>query len=172
MSGMRLRLSGTEQGLTTHVSTQISGAESPELVRESLINIFPDFPHLEGIEPTFPSNNHKVWEASNISLANYLDIIHEQRILDTALDAMSKRIDGDTTEFYLSRQASIKGKVAFPVGENNALGGVIILRISGPNLVQWLEAATWHDGRETIPRSIGDELAMTESDDPVTWIQD
>ena len=61
---------------------------------------------------------------------------------------MSKRIDGDTTEFYLSRQASIKGKVAFPVGENNELGGVIIVRISGPNLVQWLEAATWHDGRD------------------------
>ena len=116
---MRLRLSGTEQGLTTYVSTQISGSRKPRIGSRIFNQYLPDFPHLEGSEPTFPSNNHKVWEASNISLANYLDIIHEQRILDTALDAMSKRIDGDTTEFYLSRQASIKGKVAFPVGENN-----------------------------------------------------
>lgn len=172
MSGMRIRLSGTEQGLTTHVSTFLTGADSPELVRESLLNIFPDFPVVHGEEPKFPSNQELLWEASNISLVNYLDIIHEQRISDTALDAMSHRLDGDSTEFYLSRQASIKGKVAFPVGDNNELGGVIAVRISGSGLAQWLEAATWHEGRETIPRSIGDELTMTESGDPVTWIQD
>ena len=59
---------------------------------------------------------------------------------------MSKRIDGDTTEFYLSRQASIKGKVTFPVGENNELGGSNYSEdkwpefgsiVGGSNLARW-----------------------------------
>ena len=172
MTGMRLKLSGTEQSLTTVVSTTISGADSPELVRESIIQLFPDFPEQAATEPSFPSENLESWQAENISLATLLDTIHEQRILDTALDYMSKSLNSDSTTFYILRQASIRGKVAFPVGDVNELGGVIKIEISGPNLEQWLEAATWHEGRDVVPRTIGDELTMTENGDPVTWIQD
>lgn len=172
MSGMRLKLSGTEQGLTTIVSTTISGAESPDLVKESLIHIFPDFPNQASTEPIFPSENMIVWEAENISLATFLDAIHEQKILDTALDCMSKNLNSDSTSFFILRQASIRGKIAFPVGDINELGGVIKIDISGPNLRQWLEAATWHEGRDMVPRTIGDELTMSKDGDPVTWIQD
>lgn len=172
MTGMRLKLSGTEQGLTTVVSTTISAADSPELVRESIIHLFPDFPEQTATEPIFPSQNLVSWQAENISLATLLDAIHEQRILDTALDYMSKGLNSDSTTFYILRQASIRGKVAFPVGDINELGGVLKIEISGPNLEQWLEAATWHEGRDVVPRTIGDELTMTENGDPVTWIQD
>ena len=97
MTGMRLKLSGTEQGLTTVVSTTISGADSPELVRESIIQLFPDFPEQSATEPSFPSENLESWQAENISLATLLDTIHEQRILDTALDYMSKSLKSDST---------------------------------------------------------------------------
>ena len=37
-------------------------------------------------------------------------------------------------------------------------------------LEDWLEAATWHSGRENIPRRIGDEFTMDEiTGDAVTW---
>ena len=85
---------------------------------------------------------------------------------------MSKSLNSDSTTFYILRQASIRGKVAFPVGDVNELGGVLKIEISGPNLDQWLEAATWHEGRDAVPRTIGDELTMTENGDPVTWIRD
>ena len=48
------------------------------------------------------------------------------------------------------------GKVAFPLPDDNPLGGVITIEIGGENLGDWLEAATWHSGRRT---SLG-ELVM------------
>ena len=39
-------------------------------------------------------------------------------------------------------------------------GGLITIEIEGDNLGDWLEAATWHSGRENIPRRIGDEFSM------------
>ena len=39
------------------------------------------------------------------------------------------------------------GKVAFPLPDDNPLGGVITIEISGENLGDWL-GATWHNGRE------------------------
>ena len=103
-------------------------------MRESIIQLFPDFPEQAAIEPSFPSENLVSWQAENISLATLLDAIHEQRILDTALDYMSKSLNSDSTTFYILRQASIRGKVAFPVGDVNELGGVLKIEISGPNL--------------------------------------
>ena len=93
-------------------------------------------------------------------METFLEVIHKQAILDTALDYMSKNLDTNGTIFQISRQAAMAGKVAFPLLGDNPLGGVITVEIEGENLGDWLEAATWHSGRENIPRRIGDEFTM------------
>ena len=83
---------------------------------------------------------------------------------------MTLRFDGSSTSFDLLRQAAIVGKIAFPLGEEQPLGGVISITLEGENLGDWLEAATWHKGRDIAPRSIKDDLAMSEDGEAVTWI--
>ena len=64
------------------------------------------------------------------------------------------------TTFQILRQAAIAGKIAFNLTEKNPLGGVIEVELSGDNLESWIEAATWHKGRDTVPRRINDERTM------------
>ena len=66
-------------------------------------------------EPTLGQPVNAAWEFKDVSLGAFLQQLHEQRILDTALDAMSMNIDGDSTTFHVSRQAAVAGKVAFPI---------------------------------------------------------
>jgi predicted RNA binding protein with dsRBD fold (UPF0201 family) len=82
---------------------------------------------------------------------------------------MSANLDASGTIFHISRQAALAGKVAFPLPGDNTLGGVITVEIGGENLEDWLEAATWHGGRENIPRKVGDEFTMDQEGEAVTW---
>jgi hypothetical protein len=91
-----------------------------------------------------------------------------QRILDTALDAMTMNLEFDTTVFDLSRQAAMAGKVAFALEDVN-LGGKLTVSLSGDDLELWIEQQTWHEGRNEIPRSAGDDLSMRRSGFPVEW---
>ena len=72
-----------------------------------------------------------VWEFEDVSLATFLHQLHEQRILDTALDAMSMSMDGNTTTFRVARQAAVAGKIAFPIPGDAPLGGVFSITITG-----------------------------------------
>ena len=102
------------------------------------------------------------------SLDSLLESARNQRILDTALDAMSMRLEDDSTIFSVSRQGAIAGKLSF-VLEERTLGGEITVRIEMQGLADWLERLTWHSGRDSIPRVIGDGLGMSEQGDPVEW---
>ena len=48
-------------------------------------------------------------------------------------------------------------KIAFNLPNENPLGGVIQIELSGDDLPAWIEAATWHNGRDVVPRRIDDE---------------
>ena len=100
----------------------------------------------------------------------FLILLHKQQILDTALDSMSRNLSSGDTEFQILRQAAISAKIAFNIPGENPLGGLITIRLKGKNLQDWIEAATWHKGRDSIPRSINDELAMDKSGEATTWI--
>ena len=41
--------------------------------------------------------------------------------------------------------------------------------LTGENLAVWLEEQTWHAGRNSIPRSVGDDLAMSDDGETVEW---
>jgi predicted RNA binding protein with dsRBD fold (UPF0201 family) len=167
----RLRLTGVGEGMTTVITTELCGADSPLKVRQALEQVFPEAPAQEpGPEPEFGSGTNQRWAYENVSLAQFLHLIHEQRILDTALDAMSLNLNNDTTEFSIARQAAIGGKISFPIPGEATLGGVIHVAIEGTGLADWLQAATWHKGRAQVPRQVNDEMAMNDDGEASTWV--
>ena len=78
-------------------------------------------------------------------------------------------LKNNSTRFQILRQAAIAGKVSFNLTEKNPLGGVIEIELSGDDLETWIEAATWHKGRDTVPRRIHDERTMHNDGDASTW---
>ncbi len=82
--------------------------------------------------------------------------------------AMKSKEDG--TSFKLSRQSASIGKVSF-VLEGSTLGGVIEVSLVGQDIVLWLEQQTWHNGRENVPREVGDEFSMTEYGEATEWFK-
>ena len=80
---------------------------------------------------------------------------------------------GDSTTFEILRQASLNGKIAFNMIDDKPLGGVIEISLSSPDLVEWLEAATWHKGRDIIPRNVNDEKMMNSDGDsaPCSFVE-
>jgi predicted RNA binding protein with dsRBD fold (UPF0201 family) len=97
-----------------------------------------------------------------------LNQAEKNRILDTAFDAMTQDLEDDTTTFSLSRQAAFVGKVAF-VTDERPFGGIMDVSLSGEELGLWLEQQTWHEGRHSIPRTAGDDLAMHDDGMPTEW---
>ena len=138
---------------------------------QALVGLFPEFSAPDEIlKPQLGSASNTELSNEGVSLETFLKKLHEQRILDTALDSMSLLLENNQTKFRLSRQAAIVGKVAFPLPNEEPLGGVITVTLNGEHLSDWLVAATWHKGRDVIPRSIADESAMDSDGDAVTWI--
>ena len=70
--------------------------------------------------------------------------------------------------FSISRQSASIGKISFTLGER-PLGGTIEVLLEGEDVGLWLEQQTWHGGRSTIPRSIGDEVSMGKEGAPAEW---
>jgi predicted RNA binding protein with dsRBD fold (UPF0201 family) len=82
---------------------------------------------------------------------------------------MGRNMKDNTTQFSLTRQAAIVGKVAFPLPDETPLGGTIDVHLTAPNLLDWLHAATWHKGRDHVPRTLDDERAMAKDGEASTW---
>ncbi|HJM68142.1 MAG TPA: hypothetical protein QF716_04625 [Candidatus Thalassarchaeaceae archaeon] len=134
-------------------------------------NIFPDF-FIENVpdEEQFPVTRDTV-EITREGLApdRLLELLAAQRILDTALDAMSLNLQSTSTSFLISRQAALSSKVAFVLETERTIGGVIEVVLESEDLVDWLQEATWHSGRREIPRTVGDELSMRSDGSVTEW---
>ncbi len=165
----RLKLSGIGEGLSTIVSSKLTGADIPELVLECIQNIFPDFTCGLPAPPEFPTNQSDSIACENVSLENFVTLLHKQSILDTALDYMSADLGPNGTTFRITRQAALVGKISFPLPNESPLGGEITIQLIGNDVKDWLEAATWHEGRDNVPRRVGDDLSMDANADSVTW---
>jgi len=166
-----VKLNGVNEGITVHIQTVLEGADDPNKVADAVHALFPEFP-LPGevVEPEFGAASNHVWEAEHVSLGHFLSMLHTQRILDTSLDAMGRHRNGDTTVFKMARQAALSSKVAFPLPGEAPLGGVIQVTLTSPNLMDWLHAATWHKGRDSVPRSLDDERSMAKDGEASTWV--
>ncbi len=127
MSAPLLRLTGVGEGIEICIETTLSGADSPAKIAEAILQIFPEFPIPENCpEPVLGKGSNYNWKATKVDLAHYLELLHKQRILDTALDSMGKNLQGRTTSFELTRQAAMFGKIAFPYPTAYLLGAYIM----------------------------------------------
>ncbi len=152
------------------VSTTVRTHDDPAKVVESVRSIFPDWnPDETLVRSDFPIRRESREIVGSIeTMDNLLSILRENRILDTALDAMAMEADREGTVFRISRQSAIIGKISFVLG-SDPLGGVIEISLTGSDIVIWLEQFTWHSGRENVPREVGDELAMSPSGEASDW---
>ena len=152
------------------VSTVVRSHDDPNKVVDSVRSIFPEWSPKRTLEKSdFPLRRDSEEISGNVdSLDNLLAILRDNRVLDTALDAMAMQADEEGTVFSLSRQSASIGKVSFVLGES-PLGGTMEVSLTGRDIVIWLEQATWHNGRDIVPREVGDELAMTEDGRASEW---
>ena len=152
------------------VSTIVRSHDDPNKVVDSVRSIFPEWSPKRTLEKSdFPLRRDSEEISGNVdSLDNLLAILRDNRVLDTALDAMAMQADEEGTVFSLSRQSASIGKVSF-VLEGSPLGGTMEISLTGRDIVIWLEQATWHNGRDIVPREVGDELAMTEDGEASEW---
>lgn len=165
-----VKLNGIDEGVSIKIITRLEGADDPNKVADAMQALFPEFPlPTEVVQPQFGSATGQHWAAENIPIGKFLILLHTQRILDTALDAMGRNMNENTTQFSLTRQAAIVGKVAFPLPDETPLGGTIDVHLTAPNLLDWLHAATWHKGRDHVPRTLNDERSMARDGEASTW---
>ena len=152
------------------VSTVVRSHDDPNKVVDSVRSIFPEWSPKRTLEKSdFPLRRDSEEISGNVdSLDSLLSILRDNRVLDTALDAMAMQADEEGTVFRLSRQSASIGKVSF-VLEGSPLGGTMEISLTGRDIVIWLEQATWHNGRDIVPREVGDELAMTEDGEASEW---
>ena len=153
------------------VSTRVMSHEIGGKCVEGVQKIFPDF-SVENIpaEEEFPVRRGEVkLICDNLSPNYFLQLLTEQRILDTALDAMALNLHPPSTTFLLSRQAALSGKVAFVLETERTVGGVIEVTFVCDDIVDWLQEATWHPGRRDVPRSVGDDLSMRNDGSVTEW---
>lgn len=169
MSERRIILSGIGEGIEVEIKTDAKGAESPLKIQEAVQMIFPDAEVMEASEPLFGKNNSHQFTWRNLSMSVFLQKIHEQCILDTALDCMTKNFKNSSVSFSISRQAALMGKISFPIPNDYPLGGLIQIQLSGENVVDWIQSATWHEGREQFPRVAYDDMSMAKDGESRIW---
>ena len=152
------------------VSTVVQPHEDPNRVVEAVKAMFPDWnPDVGPSNTDFPNKRPAVMmTGSSESLDTLLEATRSQRILDTALDAMTMELDGESTGFSLSRQAALAGKASFVIS-GRVMGGEIRVGLTREGLASWLEQQTWHAGRDSVPRRVGDGLSMSDDGEPVEW---
>ena len=111
----RLKLTGVDEGYSVVVSSKLVGADDPEIVLDSILKIFPEFTCGIPESPKFPTEQNDIIASEGVSLSTFLELLHNQSILDTALDSMSANLDETGTVFHLSRQVSNGRKSRFSI---------------------------------------------------------
>ena len=153
------------------VSTRIESFEDQFLVVESIKSIFPDWsPDFVAERLSFPVGMKPQKSSGEVETIDLLSsLLRENRILDTAMDAMTLGSNHKKISFSLSRQSASIGKASFVLRGEYPLGGTVQVSIIGEDVDLWIEQQTWHSGREKVPRVVGDELSMSESGEASDW---
>ena len=165
-----LTYNGRDEGIMVTLSTMLKPGDDGSKISEAVMKLFPDASIDRMGEETFPSQQNVLIECPHLSVETFLTQIRQQAILDTAMDAMAKNVDGNTTVFSISRIAAFANKISF-TNEEIPLGGCFTIRLEGTGLGDWIEAVTWHNGRQEVPRQLNDELAMHQDGEASTWHQ-
>ena len=159
---------------TVWIETRIGAHEDPAKIMECIHILFPDFhPDSEFEVGGYPRSQPWVTiQGPANDLSSFLQKLRDQRILDTAMDAMSMDITEKSSMFRISRQAALAGKVGFVLEGDSSLGGDLRILLEHDDIRYWIETATDHPGRRNVPRRIGDEQGMEMDGSPREWAEE
>jgi|TARA_A100001234_G_scaffold19641_1_gene15611 predicted RNA binding protein with dsRBD fold (UPF0201 family) len=124
------------QKTTIQIFCQINPSEDPEKVKLAVNNIFPDM-ELE------VSDTQIVGKTNNFSVLSPISkSIHEKNIKNTYQRILKNNNDGDSTWFYLNKQAAFVNSVALCSEANESSLGPIKVVLRSNDIEQVIESIT------------------------------
>ena len=124
------------QKTTIQMFCQINPSEDPEKVKLAVNNIFPDM-ELE------VSDTQIVGKTNNFSVLSPISkSIHEKNIKNTYQRILKNNNDGDSTWFYLNKQAAFVNSVALCSEANESSLGPIKVVLRSNDIEQVIESIT------------------------------
>ena len=124
------------QKTTIQIFCQINPSEDPEKVKLAVNNIFPDM-ELE------VSDTQIVGKTNNFSVLSPISkSIHEKNIKNTYQRILKNNNDGDSTWFYLNKQAAFVNSVALCSEANESSLGPIKVILRSNDIEQVIESIT------------------------------
>ena len=124
------------QKTTIQIFCQINPSEDPEKVKLAINNIFPDM-ELEVTDTQIVGNTNNFSVLSQISKS-----IHEKNIKNTYQRILKNNNDGDSTWFYLNKQAAFVNTVALCSEANESSLGPIKVILRSNDIEQVIESIT------------------------------
>lgn len=124
------------QKTTIQIFCQINPSEDPEKVKLAVNNIFPEM-ELE------VSDTQIVGKTNNFSILSPISkSIHEKNIKNTYQRILKNNNDGDSTWFYLNKQAAFVNSVALCSEANESSLGPIKVVLRSNDIEQVIESIT------------------------------
>jgi len=124
------------QKTTIQIFCEINPSEDPEKVRLAVNNVFPDI-ELE------VSDSNVVGETNNIQILSQISkSIHEKNTKNTYQRILKKNNDGDSTWFYLNKQAAFVNTVALCSEANESSLGPIKVILRSNDIQQTIDSIT------------------------------
>ena len=124
------------QKTTIQIFCSVNSSEDPDKVKTAVNNIFPDVElEISDTEISGKTNNFSV--LSQISKS-----IHEKNVKNTYQRILKKNNDGESTWFYLNKQAAFVNTVALCSEANESSLGPIKIILRSNNIEQVIDSVT------------------------------
>ena len=124
------------QKTTIQIFCTINPSEDPDKVKTAVNNIFPDV-ELETSDTEISGKTNNFSVLSQISKS-----IHEKNIKNTYQRILKKNNDGESTWFYLNKQAAFVNTVALCSEANESSLGPIKIILRSNNIEQVIDSVT------------------------------
>ena len=124
------------QKTTIQIFFSINPSEDPDKVKTAVNNIFPDV-ELETSDTEISGKTNNFSVLSQISKS-----IHEKNVKNTYQRILKKNNDGESTWFYLNKQAAFVNTVALCSEANESSLGPIKIILRSNNIEQVIDSVT------------------------------
>ena len=124
------------QKTTIQIFCSINPSEDPDKVKTAVNNIFPDV-ELETSDTEISGKTNNFSVLSQISKS-----IHEKNVKNTYQRILKKNNDGESTWFYLNKQAAFVNTVALCSEANESSLGPIKIILRSNNIEQIIDSVT------------------------------
>tara|TARA_B100000427_G_scaffold70643_1_gene56933 strand:+ start:4183 stop:4566 length:384 start_codon:yes stop_codon:yes gene_type:complete len=124
------------QKTTIQIFCSINPSEDPDKVKTAVNNIFPDV-ELETSDTEISGTTNNFSVLSQISKS-----IHEKNVKNTYQRILKKNNDGESTWFYLNKQAAFVNTVALCSEANESSLGPIKIILRSNNIEQVIDSVT------------------------------